>query len=70
MKMKSNRLLISVIALLITGCATSLAPSENFNDWTNSALHRQYPEQRGSEVGTQTTPSSLAQAPGKESIHP
>ena len=69
--MKSTRLLISATAaLLITGCATSLAPSENFNDWTNSALHRQYPEQRGSEVATQTTPSSLAKAPGKENIHP
>ena len=68
--MRSIRLLISVATLLMAGCATSLAPSDNFNDWTNSAIYRQYPEQRGSGVATQPAPSSLAKAPARENVHP
>lgn len=68
--MKSIRLVaISFAALLAAGCATSLAPSESFNDWTNSAAYHHYSEPR-SGVAMQTTPSSLAKAPGKEPVHP
>jgi hypothetical protein len=67
--MKSIRLVaISVAALLAAGCATSLAPSENFNNWTNSASYHHYSEPR-SGVATQT-PASLAKAPGREDVHP
>ena len=40
--MKNARLLFLVAALALTGCATSLAPSDNFNDWTNSAADNHY----------------------------
>ncbi len=40
--MKNARLLFVVAALAITGCATSLAPSDNFNDWSNSATYHHY----------------------------
>jgi hypothetical protein len=66
--MKSIRLVvISVAALLAAGCATSLAPNENFNDWTSASYHH-YSEPR-SGVATQA-PSSLAKAPGRENVHP
>ena len=67
--MKSTRLFLIVAALITAGCATSLAPSESFNDWTNSAIYHHYSEQRIS-VAAQTVPSSLAKAPGKENVHP
>ena len=73
--MNNSRLFLCLIALLATGCATSLAPSENFNDWTNSAISR-YPEPRSSNTATQTAsrepkraPLALTKAPG-EAIHP
>jgi len=67
--MKSIRLVaISVAALLAAGCATSLAPSENFNNWTNAASYHHYSEPR-SGVATQT-PASLAKAPGSQNAHP
>ncbi len=44
--MKSTRLLFFVAALAMTGCATSLAPSDNFNDWTNSASYHHYQQPR------------------------
>ena len=44
--MKSTRLLFLVAALAMTGCATSLAPSDNFNDWTNSASYHHYQQPR------------------------
>lgn len=44
--MKSTRLLLIVAALITAGCATSLGPSDNFNDWTNSASNHHYQEQR------------------------
>ena len=31
----------------MAGCATSLGPSDNFNDWTNSASYRHTQEPRG-----------------------
>ena len=40
--MKSTRLFFLVAALAMTGCATSLGPSDNFNDWTNSAGYHHY----------------------------
>ena len=40
--MKSARLFLIVAALITAGCATSLAPSDNFNDWTNSASYHHY----------------------------
>jgi hypothetical protein len=67
--MKSIRLVvISVAALLAAGCATSLAPNENFNEWSNSASYHHYSQPR-SGVTTQA-PSSLAKAPGRENVHP
>ena len=45
--MKSTRLLLIAATLMMAGCATSLAPSDNFNDWTNSASYRRYQEPRG-----------------------
>ena len=44
--MKSTRLLLIVTALITAGCATSLGPSDNFNDWTNSASYRHHQEPR------------------------
>lgn len=44
--MKSTRLLLIVAALITAGCATSLGPSDNFNDWTNSASYHHYQEPR------------------------
>ena len=44
--MKSTRLLFLVAALAMTGCATSLGPSDNFNDWTNSASYHNYQQPR------------------------
>ena len=68
--MKSIRLglVISVATLVTAGCATSLAPSESFNDWTNSAAYHHYSEQRS--VATRTVPASLARAPGRENVRP
>ena len=37
--MKSARLFLIVTALITAGCATSLAPSDNFNDWTSASYH-------------------------------
>jgi uncharacterized lipoprotein YmbA len=45
--MKSTRLLLIVATLTMAGCATSLGPSDNFNDWTNSASYRHTQEPRG-----------------------
>ena len=44
--MKQTRLLFLVAALALTGCATSLAPTDNFNDWTNSAAYHHYQQSR------------------------
>ena len=44
--MKQTRLLFLVAALALTGCATSLAPTDNFNDWTNSAAYQHYQQPR------------------------
>jgi len=44
--MKQTRLLFLVAALGLTGCATSLAPSDNFNDWTNSVAYQHYQQPR------------------------
>ena len=44
--MKNARLLFVVAALAITGCATSLAPSDNFNDWTNPVAYNHYQQPR------------------------
>ena len=42
--MKSTRLVLIFATLTMAGCATSLGPSDNFNDWTNSAsYHYQQP---------------------------
>jgi hypothetical protein len=50
--MKSTRLFLIVAALITAGCATSLAPSDNFNDWTNSASYRRYQEPRSTVAVT------------------
>lgn len=44
--MKSTRLLLIVGTLAMAGCATSLGPSDNFNDWTNSASYHHYQQPR------------------------
>ena len=44
--MKYTRLLYLVTALALTGCATSLAPSDDFNDWTNSVAYHHYQQPR------------------------
>ena len=50
--MKHTRLLFLVAALGLTGCATSLAPSDNFNDWTNSVAYQHYQQPRSAVVVT------------------
>jgi hypothetical protein len=50
--MKSTRLLFLVAALAMTGCATSLGPSDNFNDWTNSASYHHYQQPRSAVAVT------------------
>ena len=44
--MNSTRLLVIAGTLMTAGCATSLGPSDNFNDWTNSASYHHYQEPR------------------------
>ncbi|HZA96385.1 MAG TPA: hypothetical protein VE421_09625 [Burkholderiaceae bacterium] len=44
--MKQTRLFFFIAALALTGCATSLGPSDNFNDWTNSATYHHYQQPR------------------------
>ena len=44
--MKHTRLLFLAATLALAGCATSLAPSDNFNDWTNSTAYHHYQESR------------------------
>ena len=44
--MKTARLLLIVGTLMTAGCATSLGPSDNFNDWTNSASYHHYQQPR------------------------
>ena len=50
--MKNVRLLFVVAALAVTGCATSLAPSDNFNEWTNSASYHHYQQPQAVAVVT------------------
>ena len=50
--MKSARLFLIVAALITAGCATSLAPSDNFNDWTNDASYQHYQQPRSTVVVT------------------
>ncbi len=50
--MKSTRLFFIAVTLITTGCATSLAPSDNFNDWTNSVSYRHYQEPRSAVAAT------------------
>ena len=50
--MKSTRLFLIVAALIMAGCATSLGPSDNFNDWMNSASYRHYQELRSTVAVT------------------
>ena len=40
--MKRLLFLLSVIVLATAGCATSVAPSAGFNDWTNTAAYPHY----------------------------
>ena len=40
--MKPTRLFFYVAALALAGCATSIGPSDNFNDWTNSVAYHHY----------------------------
>ena len=44
--MKRINLVFFVAALALSGCATSLGPSDNFNDWTNSAAYHHYQQPR------------------------
>ncbi len=50
--MKGTRLLFLIAALAVTGCATSLAPSDNFNDWANSASYHHYQQPRSAVAVT------------------
>ena len=68
--MKSARFFLSLLTLATAGCATSLAPSEDFNDWTNAAIYRHYQEPRGSATATAAVRSSLAKAPSPEGVRP
>ncbi len=53
MKRNESKVLSVIAAALITaGCATSLGPSDNFNDWTNSASYRHYQEPRSTVAVT------------------
>ena len=52
--MKLTRLLFLVAALGLTGCATSLGPSDNFNDWANSASYHHYQQSPRNAVPTYT----------------
>ena len=42
--MKTTRLFFILATLTMAGCATTLGPSDNFNDWTNSASYHHYQE--------------------------
>ncbi|HVG04628.1 MAG TPA: hypothetical protein VM937_06765 [Burkholderiaceae bacterium] len=48
--MKNARFIVVIAALAITGCATSFAPGDNFNDWTNSASYHHYQQPRAVAV--------------------
>ena len=50
--MKTTRLFLIVAALITGGCATSLAPSDNFNDWTNSVSYHHYQQPRSTVAVT------------------
>ncbi len=60
--MKSARFLFCLTALVTAGCATSLAPSENFDDWSNAAVYHHYQQPRYS-VATAPAAPSVATAP-------
>ena len=50
--MKSTRLFLVIATLITAGCATSLAPSDNFNDWTSSASYPHYQQPRSTVAVT------------------
>ncbi len=52
--MKSTRLIFVLAALATAGCATSLGPSDNFNDWANSAAYHHYQQNPRSAAPTYT----------------
>ena len=52
--MKSTRLFLVIATLIIAGCATPLGPSDNFNDWTNSAAFHHYQQSPRNAVPTYT----------------
>lgn len=62
--MKHTRLLFLVAALSLTGCATSLAPGDDFNDWTNSTAYHHYQSQRG--MVAKVTPDAGSEEARKE----
>ena len=43
--MKTGILFI-VVALITAGCATSLAPTDNFHDWSNPVAYHHYQPQK------------------------
>lgn len=62
--MKQINLVFFVAALALTGCATSLGPSDNFNDWTNSAAYHHYQQNRTAVA--KVTPDADGQEARKE----
>ena len=50
--MKTSHLLLIAAALITAGCATSLAPSDNFNDWTEPVAYRQHQPARASALAS------------------
>ena len=44
--MKQINLVFIVAALALTGCATSLGPSDNFSDWANATAYHHYQQPR------------------------
>ncbi len=50
--MKNARFLFVVTALAITGCATSLAPTDYFDDWANPVSYHHYQQPRSAVAVT------------------
>ena len=50
--MKTTRLLLIAATVITAGCATSLAPSGNFNDWTDPVAYRHHQPERASALAS------------------
>lgn len=68
--MKGIGILCVAAVSVLAGCATSLAPGDDFNDWTQPTAYGSTREQRSVEVANQAAPASFAQASQPDRVHP